>query len=219
VRLSRETVRIIRQNILVFAFGVNVVGVLLTAWLWPLILPAQWYGHGPIAAVVYHQLGSLAVLLNSMRLLGVGRGPGPAARRWQGRFRAATAWLERRLDVDEALHGLAHRWRLVTSVTLALALIAYAISGARLIQADEVGIVRRFGQALPEDLAPGLHVRWPWPIETVTRVRPARVYSLEVGFRLTPGSQALPGARAWSSPHSADGLARDADEAVMISGD
>src|SRR5205823_794599 len=35
VRLSRETVRVIRQNILIFAFGVNGVGILLTAWLWP----------------------------------------------------------------------------------------------------------------------------------------------------------------------------------------
>ena len=33
VRLSRETVRIIRQNIVIFAFGVNGVGVLVTAWL------------------------------------------------------------------------------------------------------------------------------------------------------------------------------------------
>ena len=36
VRLSRETVRIIRQNIIVFAFGVNLVGIILTGWLWPL---------------------------------------------------------------------------------------------------------------------------------------------------------------------------------------
>ena len=28
-----------------------------------------WYNHGPLAGVIYHQLGSLAVLLNSMRLL------------------------------------------------------------------------------------------------------------------------------------------------------
>src|SRR5262249_28160401 len=69
VRLSRETVRIIRQNILFFAFGVNAVGIVLTAWLWPLLAPAEWYEQGPVAAVIYHQLGSLAVLLNSMRLL------------------------------------------------------------------------------------------------------------------------------------------------------
>src|SRR5439155_25307500 len=69
VRLSRETVRIIRQNILIFAFAVNLVGVVLTAWLWPLFAPAAWYEQSPVAAVVYHQLGSLAVLLNAMRLL------------------------------------------------------------------------------------------------------------------------------------------------------
>ena len=66
VRLSRETVRIIRQNILVFAFGVNAAGMVLTAWLWPLLAPtAWWYEQSPLAAVIYHQIGSLAVLLNS----------------------------------------------------------------------------------------------------------------------------------------------------------
>src|SRR2546423_4165072 len=36
LRLSRRTVEIIRQNIFVFAFGVNAVGIVLTGWLWPL---------------------------------------------------------------------------------------------------------------------------------------------------------------------------------------
>ena len=44
VRLSRETVRVIRQNILIFAFGVNAVGIVATAWLWPLLAPTpEWY--------------------------------------------------------------------------------------------------------------------------------------------------------------------------------
>src|SRR5207249_754424 len=69
IRLSRETVRIIRQNIVIFAFGVNIVGIVCTAWLWPLFAPAEWQSYSPLAAVVYHQFGSLAVLLNAMRLL------------------------------------------------------------------------------------------------------------------------------------------------------
>ena len=72
LRLSRETVRVIRQNIVWFAFGVNVVGVVVTAWLWPLLAPTRWWSEqSPLAAVIYHQIGSLAVLLNAMRLLGV----------------------------------------------------------------------------------------------------------------------------------------------------
>src|SRR5439155_14661283 len=70
LRLSRETVRVIRQNVLVFAFGVNAAGVVLTGWLWPLLAGSpEWYEAAPLAGAVWHQLGSLAGLLNSLRLL------------------------------------------------------------------------------------------------------------------------------------------------------
>src|SRR5262245_45980544 len=103
VRLSRETVRIIRQNILLFAFAVNAVGVVMTAWLWPLLAPAgRWYEQGPLAAVLYHQLGSLLVLLNSMRLLRFERGAdGPRRAAWRRRVLAVNAWTERHLNADE----------------------------------------------------------------------------------------------------------------------
>src|SRR5204863_5461754 len=59
VRLSRETVRIIRQNIVVFAFVVNGLGIVLTAWLWPLLMTEEWwYNLGPLAGVIYQQIGS-----------------------------------------------------------------------------------------------------------------------------------------------------------------
>ena len=32
-------------------------------------MESQWYRQSPVAAVIYHQFGSLAVLLNAMRLL------------------------------------------------------------------------------------------------------------------------------------------------------
>ena len=37
IRLARKTTEIIRQNIIWFGFGVNLVGVLLTGWVWPLV--------------------------------------------------------------------------------------------------------------------------------------------------------------------------------------
>src|SRR5262249_51727635 len=103
VRLSRETLRIIRQNIFWFAFVVNLLGVVLAAWLWPLLAPAGWYEQSPVAAVIYHQLGSLAVLLNSMRLLWFEREAGPAWRGLSDRFTRVNAWLERYLDLDQGL--------------------------------------------------------------------------------------------------------------------
>jgi Cu+-exporting ATPase len=218
VRLSRQTVRIIRQNILIFAFGVNAAGILFTAWLWPLLAPARWYERGPLAAVLYHQLGSLAVLLNAMRLLWFERGQA-AASPWGARLRKVNDWLEKRLDLDEGLHWLSHHWKPALAGALALVAILYVLSGLYAIGQAEVGVVRRFGRPLPDDLTPGLHWRWPWPIEEVTRVRPGKVETIEIGYRTVPGSTALPGGRAWSSPHGADGLLRVPDEAVMITGD
>src|SRR5581483_4828050 len=67
VQLSRETVRVIRQNILLFAFFVNFLGIVLTAWILP-NWSETWHRRAPIAAAVFHQVGSVLVLLNSMRL-------------------------------------------------------------------------------------------------------------------------------------------------------
>jgi Cu+-exporting ATPase len=220
VRLSRETVRIIRQNIVIFAFGVNALGIVLTAWLWPLVAPPEWYEQSPVAAVVYHQLGSLAVLLNAMRLLWFEHAAtSPTYQRLHGRLRRVNDWLERRLDVDEGVHWLSHQWKPVLAGLLLLVLCGWGLSGLCAVGPDEVGIVRRFGRPLPDDLGPGLHWRWPWPVEAVTRLQPARVHTVEVGFRTIPGVAALPGARAWSSTHGNDGVRRLPEEAVMITGD
>ena len=218
LRLSRETVRLIRLNIVVFAFGVNFFGIALTAWLWPVFAPAGWYESGPLVAVVYHQFGSLLVLLNSMRLLWFERTPGPRWGRASSRFRSLNAWLENHLDIDRGLHWLMHRARAV-AVGLLVALVAlWALSGFTAIASDEVGIVRRMGRALDDDLTPGLHWQWPWPIDAVSRIRPDRIRVVEVGFRVLPGTRSPTGG-GWASIHGGDGPARDADEAVMITGD
>ncbi len=134
VRLSRETVRIIRQNILIFAFGVNAVGIVTTAWLWPLLAPPQWYEQSPVAAVVYHQLGSLAVLLNAMRLLWFERGTtSPLFQRLNGGLLRVNDWLEHRFDIDEAFHWLSHQWKPVLAGLLLLILCGWGLSGLNAI--------------------------------------------------------------------------------------
>ena len=221
VRLSRETVRIIRQNIVVFAFGVNLFGVVLAGWLWPLFAPnAEWYEKAPLVGVLYHQLGSLLVLLNSMRLLAFERGTAGSTLAW---FRGASATVERWFNtfhLDDALHAVAHRWKPIT-VGLAIAvLLGWACTAFAEVEQGEVGIVRRFG-TVTADLPPGLHVRWPWPVETVTRIRPDEIRTVEIGFRLVNARPNSPGREpgfTWSSAH-AEGVARLSDESVMVTGD
>ena len=51
-----------------FAFFVNFLGILLTAWIMPRWSQA-WLERSPVAAALFHQVGSVLVLLNAMRLL------------------------------------------------------------------------------------------------------------------------------------------------------
>ena len=100
VKLSRQTVRIIHQNIIWFAFVVNAIGIVVTAWLWPLFALTSWVEQSPLAAVIYHQIGSLAVLLNSMRCCGSSTSEtSPMWINAKARLREADLWLEKRLDL------------------------------------------------------------------------------------------------------------------------
>ncbi len=218
VGLARETVRIIRQNILVFAFGVNLVGILLTGLLWPLFAASpEWYESAPLAAVIYHQFGSLAVLLNSMRLLAFDRKENRTLSRARGAAKTVEGWLGR-FSVDGALHAITHRWKLLRAGLIGVAVLVLLGTSFAQIEYGEVGVVRRFGE-VTTDLPPGLHVRWPWPVETVTRLRSDEVRSVELGFRVVPDAQKKgAGSNTWTSGHG-DGVGRLTDEAVMITGD
>jgi Cu+-exporting ATPase len=216
VRLSRETVRIIRQNILIFAFGVNLLGIVLTAWLWPLLFP-EWNAEAPVAGVIYHQLGSLAVLLNAMRLLWFERTPaGKTWLRTRDTLRRIDHWMEHYVNPDEALHWLSHHTRAAGLTAAALALLVYALSGLTQVGPDQVAVVRRFGRPLDHDLGPGLWWRWPWPIERVDRVQPDRVRTVEIGFRSAPGQGQT--AMGWASPHGG-AVNLVPDESAMLTGD
>lgn len=219
VRLARETVRIIRQNIIIFAFGVNAVGIVLTAWLLPWLAP-QWYRQAPVAAVIYHQLGSLAVLLNAMRLLWFERSQtSPPWQRLRGRLHRIDHWMEHHLNPDAALHWLLRRWRGIVAGMAAALSLGYVLSGLTVVGPAEVAIVRRFGRLVDGDygpeknFGPGLHWRWPWPIEEVIRIQPDRLRDVEIGFRTPPGPVSEPSDLSWTRQH------RWKDEAVMITGD
>src|SRR5207249_4497005 len=119
---------------------------------------------------IYHQLGSLAVLLNSMRLLWFERsGARSLWKRLEDRAHDLDRWIDHTFNWHDLTHWLYEHRRIALAVVVALIVVPVAFSGLTIIGPDERGVVRRFGQSV-ETLPPGWHLRWPWPVEETTRV-------------------------------------------------
>jgi Cu+-exporting ATPase len=199
IRLARQTMRIIRQNILLFAFGLNGLAIVLAAFR---VL-------GPVAAAITHQIGSLLVLLNAIRLLGY--------ERWEhsGPVRAARGLLEtcrRCRPSDLSTWAWAHRRGLLRAGLAALVL-GYLGSGITMIGPEQVGVLRRWGRYQEPLLGPGLHIRLPLLVETVTKLEPEVVRVARIGP--AGPSAAIRGPIAWNATH---GARRD-EGALFFTGD
>ena len=203
VKLSRATVRVIRQNILIFAFGLNAVamGSAALGFL------------GPIPAAILHQAGSFLVLVNSMRLLWFGDWASTAPVRGLRAVGRSIRLMDDRIDPGHLFDRMLARWRWLVGSILVAGATAYVASGWSAIGPGEVGVSRRFGR-FAGVLEPGPHWRLPPPLETVTRLAPGRLKSVEVGFR--SGSAGTVG---WESSHGRGTRATADDEALLITGD
>lgn len=77
------------------------------------------------------------------------------------------------------------------------------------IEASDEGVVLRFGKKI-KTVQPGLHWKFPWPVETVYEVPVQRIQTLEFGFETEQ-----PGRVTRYAPRSSDDLA----VAEMLTGD
>ena len=204
VGLARNTVAIIRQNIIGFAFGFNAVAM-LSATLGLL---------GPVAAAILHQFGSLLVLLNSMRLLAHGDWAELPPARALRRMGQGIGRFDDRIDVTAIGRWAWARRRAAAIAAAAVLLVVYATSGWIAVGPGEVAVVRRLGRHVGT-LGPGLHLRWPVPIERVTILEPERKRGLRIGFRLA----SRPEGGGWESDHGRFGGDPIEDEGLLLTGD
>ncbi|MGA2132100.1 MAG: FtsH protease activity modulator HflK [Bryobacteraceae bacterium] len=211
--VSRRALRTAWQNIIIFAGVVNAVA----------ITAAATGKLGPIGAAVTHQVASLLVVLNSLRLLRVERHSGRLVQ-------ISAAWrhdLAHRLhhlshDLDPKLwfdRAVAHRHELARPV-LAVAVVLILLSGFYSLGPNETGVIERFGQKILPYGQPGLHYKLPWPIERLTRVRSRNVRVVEVGFRSNAANgETEPAAYEWNVQHRSGRFLRKPEESLMLTGD
>ena len=215
IAFTRKTIQRIRSSIILFAFGVNGIAILGAAF---------GYLSPPVAAIV-HQAASLLVILNCVRLLVEGKAVeesrlAAAAASWRHR------WQHWRHDVG--MHGwqdlsrkLSHNRRALRDWSVATISLLWIFSGLAPVGPDQVGVVWRFGR-LAASLDPGIHYRWPWPIEQVTRVAPRRVQVVEIGYRTNlegvSGAEG-PSVYEWNTQHRQGRYRKVAEESLMLTGD
>jgi len=189
VACGKRALRIVWQNTLGFALAFNALAVVVASLGWI----------GPVVAAVVHQVSSLVVVLNSLRLLVDLRG-------W--RRRLATAGRTLRL-----------RRRLVLATGAAVAVLAYLLSGFHVVGVGEVAVVQHFGKVVRRAEPPGLHYRLPYPFGRHRTVKPEAVRRVAVGYRTIPGPFAEPPAYEWNIQHRGGRYVRQPEEATVWAGD
>lgn len=189
VACGRRVRRIIWQNIIGFALAFNVLAVAVASLGWI----------GPVAAAVVHQVSSLTVVLNSLRLM--------------------LDLRKRREQAGRAWQAVRERWCVAAAWGCGLALLAYVLSGFHEVQIGQEGVVQHFGKVVRPVERPGLHYRLPYPFGRHRTVRTEEVRRVEVGFRGAPGPFAEPAAYDWNVQHRGGRYVRRAEEAEVWAGD
>lgn len=87
---------------------------------------------------------------------------------------------------------------------LALAVILVLNSAVYQIMQDERGVLRRFGKVTDKKVPAGIHVKFPWPVDKIDKVRATTVFKMSVGFRMIDMIQ---------------GIEPSPDETQMLTGD
>jgi len=104
-------------------------------------------------------------------------------------------------------------------------ILAWASTALIFVGPGYEGVLIRFGQAQEGTLAPGGHVKIPWPVDRVERVAMPMVRRVEIGFRTRDIPRAVTKvaeefyATLWESRHAAGTYEKLPEEALRLTGD
>jgi len=118
---------------------------------------------------------------------------------WAGRL-VSTVDYQFGLDFSGSWFGRLFKSALIP-MAAAAALIVYLSSAFVFVELDEVGVLERFGKPAENwRLESGLHIKMPWPVEQVQKVKAKKILSTYVGFEPKEGHK-HPKIILWTVPH------------------
>lgn len=113
------------------------------------------------------------------------------------------------IDLSEESPAWKRLVRLLGGGAVALFLLIFLVTSTYQVEPDEVAVVQRFG-AYARTAEPGLHLRIPFGIETITKVPVQRQLKMEFGFRTVQAGVRTEYAASSDETHA---------EALMLTGD
>ena len=213
LRLSRRLVLTIRQSIYLFAFGMNGVGMVLGATG---IL-------SPGAAAIFHEVASLAVMINALRLLWFERWEQTRLGQLTQSLERTVEWLVDVLSPSRIVFRLVENARVIVRLAGAALALAWFMSGVCLVEEDQQVVVTRFGK-FETTLESGVHWRWPAPFEVVRVERVGSLRVVQIGFRSSKSTtadlqQSSGSPIEWTSDHDEQEHEGLAAESMTLTGD
>ena len=79
--------------------------------------------------------------------------------------------------------------------------VLFLSSSFVIIQANEEAVKERFGKQTAKLLAPGFHLKWPWPIDKVYRYKTGEIQEFVLGV-LEQNDEAEPEVLLWTTQHN-----------------
>jgi membrane protease subunit HflK len=80
---------------------------------------------------------------------------------------------------------------LITGLAVLLPAL-YVLSGFYSVGTEERGVILRFGKLVDDQVLPGMHYHWPWPVESVRTVPATTLRTLELDFSNSAPPQLQP---------------------------
>jgi len=75
----------------------------------------------------------------------------------------------------------------VVKIIAAAAVLIYLLSGVYIINNNEIGIVKRFGRMVPQLSSPGMHYRFPYPVDKLIKLDVTTIKRINVGAYIRDG--------------------------------
>lgn len=85
-------------------------------------------------------------------------------------------------DTEHRLLHLKTIWgyfRPIKKFIFPILIIAYIASGIYVVKWNQVGVEKRFGKPMETKVTPGIHYRFPWPVEQVDLINITKVYTVK----------------------------------------